>query len=300
VTRESSTSAAAGARASASVTATDGVRVAVHLLGGAGPDLMLAHATGFHGRIWRPVADRLASDYRCVAPDLRGHGDSAAPPPQELDWSGLAADLLAAVDGVGLGHPFGVGHSSGATALLLAEQARPGTFGALYCFEPVIVPADPPLGRDRDSWLAEKARGRRAAFASRAEALSHYDARPPLSELDPATLRAYVEHGLEDAPGGGVQLKCTPAHEALVYEMATAHDCFARLGQVRCPVTLVRGGRSEAYRPRLFEQLAGRLHRPASEALADLSHLGPMEDPDAVARSIRRAFAATDERPRTR
>ena len=289
--------ASIGLRPTAPVTAPDGVRVVVHLLGGDGPPLLLCHATGFHGLVWWPLAERLAGRFRCLAPDLRGHGDSAEPPGLQLDWSGFATDALAVVDGLGLEQPFGAGHSSGATALLLAEEARPGTFRALYCFEPVIVPADPPLGRDPDNWLSQRARARRATFASRPEALGHYAARSPLSEIDPGVLRAYVEHGLEDVADGGVRLKCRPEHEALVYEMATAHDCFTHLSRVRCLVTLVRGGRSEAYRPKLFEELADRLARSRSEVLPELSHLGPLEDPDAVAGSILRALAAAGERP---
>lgn len=290
VSRTGAKPGAAGTAATESVTAADGVRVALHALGGTGPPLLLAHATGFHGRVWRPLADELATGFLCVAPDLRGHGDSSPPPGLDFDWRGFGADVLAVVDGLAPARPFGVGHSSGATALLLAEQSRPGTFRALYCFEPVIVPADPPLGRDPENWLAEKARGRRAAFPSRAEALRHYGARPPLSTLHPAALRAYVDHGLEEVVGGGVRLKCNPEHEARVYEMATAHDCFARLPWVRCPVTLVRGGRSEAYHPQLFAQLSGRLPHTGSEVLPDLSHFGPLEDPEAVAGSVRRAL----------
>lgn len=283
--------APAGVRTTVPVLASDGQRVAAHVLGGSGPPLLLAHATGFHGRVWGPLADRLASTFSCVAPDLRGHGDSPPPAGRQLSWSDFARDLLAVVDGLGLRRPVGVGHSGGATGLLLAEQARPGTFAQLYCFEPIVVPADPPLGRDPDSWLAEQTRRRRAAFASRAAALDHYAARPPLSQLDPAVLRAYVEHGLEDAGNGAVRLKCVPEYEALVYEMATEHDCFVRMASVRCPVILVRGARSDACPPGLFEKLAVRLRRCRSEVLPGLSHLGPLEDADAVARSIRRAFA---------
>ena len=68
------------------------------------------------------------------------------------------------MDRLGIEHPYGFGHSSGGTAVLMAEQARPGTFAALYCYEPVLVAADPPLGPDRGSWLAEQARRRRATF----------------------------------------------------------------------------------------------------------------------------------------
>ena len=274
----------------ATLAAPDGVRLAVHDLGGSGPPLLLVHATGFHGRVWAPLAVRLAARFRCVAPDLRCHGDSDKPSEGEHDWSGFADDVLTAIDGLGLERPFGVGHSSGATALLLAEQARAGTFRALYCFEPVIVPVEPPLGPDTDSWLAQRARARRATFASPREALRHYAARPPLSDLDPAVLSAYVEHGLEEA-GGEAKLKCRPESEARIYEMATAHDCFARLDEVRCPVTLVRGERSEAYPPKLFEQMSDRLRQATSEVRPDLGHLGPLQRPDDVARSIRSVFA---------
>ncbi|MDQ4131379.1 MAG: alpha/beta hydrolase [Actinomycetota bacterium] len=252
---------------------------------------MLVHAAGLHGRVWAPLAAALGAGFRCLAPDLRGHGDSEPPPELNFDWRGFAADVLAVVDGLGLQNPLGAGHSSGATALLLAEQARPGTFRALYCFEPVIVPVHPPLGPDPDNWLAARARQRRATFASRAEALGNYATKPPLSELSSTVLRSYVEHGLEDLPDGTVRLKCPPEHEALVYETATAHDCYSNLDQVRCPVTLSRGGRSEAFPPRLAEQIAARLPLASHELHPDLGHLGPLEDPDAVAASTRRAFS---------
>ena len=268
----------------------DHVRIAVHDLGGSGPPLVLAHATGFHGRVFSPLAARLGSQFRCVAPDLRGHGDSGVPSPVDFDWRGFGRDVLAVVDGVGGGAVRGVGHSSGATALLLAEAERPGTFAGLWLYEPIIVPADPPLGRDPDAWLAASARRRRARFGSRAEALEHYGSRPPLGSFDPLALREYVEHGFREEVGGGVGLKCSPEHEALVYEMATAHDCFGRLSTVRCPVWLARGGRSEAFLPDRSAAVAARLPDVRCEVHPELGHFGPLEDPAAVARAVARAF----------
>lgn len=266
--------------------------VAVHQLGGDGAPLMLVHAAGFHGRVWAPVADRLAPAFRCLAPDLRGHGESAIAAEDELDWRGFAVDLLTLVDRLCLERPYGVGHSSGATALLLAEQARPGTFRTLYCFEPVLVPADPPLGRDPDSWLAERARGRRATFVSRDEALAHYAVTPPLSTIDTEVLHRYVEHGLKDAVDGTVRLACSPEREGRIYEMATAHDAYGQLAKVRCPVTLARGEDSEAAGGRQIAHLAQRLPNARTETHPGIGHLGPLQRPGAVARSVRAAFAA--------
>lgn len=289
----------ASASTTVRVPGVDGLELVVHHVGGPGPgagqgsDVVLAHATGFHGRVWQPLAEHLGPTARCVAPDLRAHGDSSLPPGLDLDWHGFADDLLAVVDGLGLAHPVGVGHSSGATALLLAEQARPGRFRALYCYEPVLVPVDPPLGPDPDSWLGEQARARRATFDSRREALDHYAHRRGLSDLDPAALEAYVDHGLADAPDGTVRLKCRPAHEARVYELATAHDAFVHLGRVCCQVTLARGGRSDAFGRRHADAVAARLTAARHEEHAGLGHLGPLQDPRAVADSIRAVVEAT-------
>lgn len=279
---------AAPRSATTAVPGPDGLPVAVPLRAGRGPAMVLVHAAGMHGRVWEPLVEQLQSAFSCVAPDLRGHGDSGISAGEDFDWRGFARDVLAVVDSLGLEDPVGVGHSCGATALLLAEEARPGTFAALYCFEPVIVPADPPLGRDPDSWLAGVARGRRASFASHGEAMGHYAEREPLASLDDRALRAYVEHGLGERGDGTVCLKCRPEHEAAVYEMATAHDCFGRLDRVRCPVHVSRGCRSDAFDDRRLEAVARRLRAVSSEELTGLGHLGPLEDPRAVADSITR------------
>lgn len=277
------------ARPARTVTTPSGVPLAVHDLGGAGPTLVLAHASGFHGLVWRAVAAALADRFRCVAVDHRGHGDSGAPAGDDFSWAGFGEDLLAVVDGLGAGRPWGAGHSAGATALLLAEQARPGTFAGLYCFEPVLVPAVPPLGPDPASWLAAAARRRREVFASRSEAQAAYAARPPLAALHPAVLADYVGHGFR-GEGGAVRLKCRREHEALIAEQATAHDGFVRLGEVGCPVVVACGSRSEALPPDRAAALAARLPDPRLDVVAGVGHLGPLEDPAAVAASIARTL----------
>ncbi len=269
------------------VVTADGVRIAVHELGGRGTPVLFAHGAGLHGLVWRPVAENMGADVRLVSFDGRAHGDSGPAPGPELDWRGFGLDALGVIDGLGLVAPFGVGHSSGATALLLAEQERPGTFGGLYCFEPVLVPADPPLGRDPDSWLAAATRRGRATFASRHEAHEHFRSRKSYAAVAPAALRAFVDHGLADLPGGAVRLKCSPEQEAMIYEMGAAHDAYPRLGEVRCPVVLARGELTDAVAPGAFPDAATRLPRARIEVLAGLGHLGPLEAPAAVAASVR-------------
>ena len=52
----------------------------------------------------------------------------------------MADDVLAVQDALGLRGCLGCGHSLGGCALLLAEAKRPGSFRALYVYEPVVAP----------------------------------------------------------------------------------------------------------------------------------------------------------------
>jgi pimeloyl-ACP methyl ester carboxylesterase len=52
---------------------------AVYRVAGSGPTVVLIHGMINSSRHWQAVAERLASSYRVVAPDLIGHGDSATP-----------------------------------------------------------------------------------------------------------------------------------------------------------------------------------------------------------------------------
>ena len=101
------------------VTVSDGTHIAVHDLGGAGRPMLLAHATGFHGRAYLPFAAAHGEELYVLAYDARGHG-----------W------------------PLAFGHSAGAASLLLAEGARPGTFSSLDCFEPIVASTDEPSSTD--------------------------------------------------------------------------------------------------------------------------------------------------------
>ena len=292
------------------VHSTDGVVLAVHDLAvhdlagpAAAPEpgerpILLTHATGFHGRVWAPVARRLAG-FHAWAPDLRGHGASTTPIGRGMDWNGFADDVLAVVDALRAegrvhGELVGAGHSKGGAALLLAEQRRPGTFAALYLYEPVALPPDALVGAatrgpGMPNPLAEGARRRRPTFDSRQQAFDNYASKPPFSALDPEGLWAYVEHGFVDLPDGRVGLACPPEIEAQVFEMAPGHDAFAHLGEVQCPVTVAMGV-DDGFGPgAAARRIAEELPRGHLVSYPDLGHFGPLEAPARIAAAIAEA-----------
>jgi len=269
---------------------TGPVELVAYDWGGGGPPLLLAHATGFHGLVWAPVAERLVTAGRRVwSFDFRGHGDSDRSPGRDYHWDRFADDVVAVVDQLGLADDPGLvaaGHSKGAAALLRAEQEQPGTFAGLWCYEPVLFPSDEPLEPRHDFPLAEGARRRRAVWPSRDVAHASYSSRAPFDVLAPPALRAYVEHGLRDRDDGTVELKCAPDHEAAVYAMGVANGVYQRLRDVECPVLVTCGQETDAIVPKLAQMIVDRLRQGRLEVMSGLGHFGPLQDPAAAAVSM--------------
>jgi pimeloyl-ACP methyl ester carboxylesterase len=277
------------------VPSTDGVTVALHDLGGDGPPVLLCHPTGFLGMTWQPLARELAGAAHAWALDFRGHGDATSPLSGDFSWVGMADDVLAVVDDLrAAGRPVdglrAAGHSMGGAALLMAEQRRPGTFGRLWLFEPIVLPPVAGASPVRSSPLAEVAARRRRWFPDREAAYANFSAKPPLSVLAPEALRAYVDHGLREVPGdGAVELKCTPDVEASVFRGSSGHPTFDRLDEVGCPVTVAAGGDDDGP-ARMAPLIVERLPQGRLEAHPELSHFGPMEDPAGMALAVRAAL----------
>jgi pimeloyl-ACP methyl ester carboxylesterase len=283
----------------------DGVDIAWYDLaaevgaGAGGRPVVLCHATGFHGHVWLPVAERLgAAGYHCYSFDQRGHGDSGRPVDGNFAWSGFATDVLAVIDAAGLAsagerqRPLAAGWSCGGALLLLAEQRVPGTFGSLYLFEPVVPPMELPPDMPSQNPLAAGARRRREVFPSRQAAYDNYASKPPLQRAAAAALHAYVDFGFDDLPDGTVRLKCRGEDEAAVYDNGMRHDAFANLPSVACPVTVSCGSDTDAFGPDAIAAVVERLPHGRAEVLPGLTHFAPVEDPAALASRIIAAFTA--------
>lgn len=270
-----------------SVPAEGEVGISYYDFGGNGPDLLLAHATGFCAAVLGPIAEALRDRFRCVAFDMRAHGRSGRPADGDLDWHGFAHDVVAVTDHLGLRAPLGFGHSCGGASLLLAEQARPGTFSGLYCYEPVIYPGETPLAPSLEgNPLSASALRRRSGFDSREDALANFRSKAAFHRIRPDVLEAYVDNGFAPAPGGGISLRCLREDEAEVYAHGFAHDAFARLPEVRCPVLFSCGAETDGFGPDFLDLFAARVADSRTVALPGLGHFGPLEDPDALARSV--------------
>jgi pimeloyl-ACP methyl ester carboxylesterase len=77
------------------------------------PPLLLVHGGRDHGRSWDWVAEELRRDWHIIAPDLRGHGDSAWSPDGNYDMPAFVYDLAQLVHQLNLAPVTIVAHSLG-------------------------------------------------------------------------------------------------------------------------------------------------------------------------------------------
>jgi pimeloyl-ACP methyl ester carboxylesterase len=274
----------------------NGVGLVVHDWGGDGDPVLLAHATGFHGRVWQPIATRLVARGAHVwSFDFRGHGDSDAPD-GDYSWLRFADDALAVAEHLRLARDprlLACGHSKGGASLLLGEADRPGTFARIWTYEPVMFPTEQPLPPQEEFPMAQVARRRRNRWTSPDEAFAAYSAKTPLDVLQPDAMRAYVDYGLRPRAGGNFELKCAPDIEARVYSMGPNHDAWAKLPGIHAPTLVGCGERSTDIGPSLATRVAERLPNGRVEVFLGLGHFGPQQDPDAIVESMLRFRTVT-------
>jgi pimeloyl-ACP methyl ester carboxylesterase len=284
------------------VIAPAGFRIATSLLtlagydwGGDGPPVLLAHATGFHGRVWAPVASGLVAGGRHVwSFDFRGHGDSDEPSTDDAasySWHAFADDVTAVADHLGVAADPDLlvcGHSKGGAAALIAEAKRPGIFPRIWAYEPIVFSVDQTRARQANVNRAGSATKRRNIWPSIDAAYDNYASKPPLNAMTPESLRAYVDDGLRERSDGTYELKCRPEVEARVYSMAPENGAWELLPQITAAVCVASGAASPSVDPVHAARIVERLPHGVVDILPGLGHFGPQQDPDACVRSIAR------------
>jgi len=210
-----------------------GTRARLHVLRVAdppAPPVLALHGLGVAGTIWQGFARRLLPHLAVVAPDLRGHGQSDAPPSGYLptDYANDLIELIEDEDWLEAPVPV-VGHSLGALVALALADLRPDLVRWLVLLDP---PIDPDL---RNPEIPSVYRLRHAA---------------------PGELEAYL---LSRNPGGGQLLAQSLANlfraasdaafEALLYRDDAAGrraasvveaEAFAQASRVRQPCLVLQ------------------------------------------------------------
>jgi pimeloyl-ACP methyl ester carboxylesterase len=263
----------------------NGVRLRYYDWGGAGDPIVVLHATGFHGRVYRPIVEALKGIGHVWSYDQRGHGDSAAPEdPSRYNWAITMEDLGGFIGAMGWRGVRAFGHSAGATAIGSLACEKPDLISRAVLCEPVVFesPSAPELGW-RNPFI-ERTLKRRRVFDSVEAMFANFENKPPYDTWDRGMLRDYCEFGTRVTADGRRELKCRPEIEARLYETSRDFDGLGRIIRAATPMLIMFGSRSDS----LGITLSGRIARERKSGrvvdIPDAGHFLPMEKPEMVSR----------------
>ena len=241
---------------------------------GEGPPVILLHPFPADHEFWLPVAQALATRYRVVLPDLRGHGDSGVGDgPATMEKH--AADIAGVMDDAEIGRAPLVGVSIGGYVLFEFWRKHRGRVAALGLCN-TKAPAD----------SAEARAGRLLAASDVLERGTE----PFFESMIPRLLGKTTRETRPDLVDGALRmmLRMSPEDVAQVQRgMAERPDSVSMLKTIDVPTLLVTG--DEDILTGLNEAELMRQHIAGSRlcVIARAGHYSPWEQPEEAGTLLR-------------
>ncbi len=258
--------------------------------GGSGQPVALVHGLASNCRIWDLVAPILAEEFRVVALDQRGHGQSFKPD-TGYDFATVVSDLDGFVDSLGLTHPIIVGHSWGGDVALEYDIAYPGKARGLCFVDGGTIEIS-----GRADWTLEDAKREMApplwtgvtleAFSARLRSRSIAMDNPHIQDIVLANFNVQKD--------GTIASRLSRENHLRIIEALWDHKPSELYPKVRCPVLLMparqKGDDSpQARRFRREESIAraeSLLRKGKTVWMEDSIHDVPIQRPELVASTI--------------
>ena len=105
---------------------------------GQGPVLLFGHSYLWDSAMWAPQVEALKGQYRCIVPELWGHGDSDPVPAGSCSLATLARDHLALLDALGIDDFVLVGLSIGGMWGVELAQLAPARLKGLVLMDSFV------------------------------------------------------------------------------------------------------------------------------------------------------------------
>ena len=197
------------------------------------PPMVLLHGMRDSARSWDTFARAMASEYRVLALDSRGHGDSDWAGPGGYAFDAYVSDVAALFDAHGLDDAIIVGHSAGGRYAWSYAVENPDRVRALVIVDIDPDPHNPQTARDFADIAAEP-----ESWESLDEFAERLRQRQPLTA--DAELRAQAA-AVSRANADGKRVWKADIRIVTEYERP---DLWESWGRISCPVLLLRGRQS--------------------------------------------------------
>jgi pimeloyl-ACP methyl ester carboxylesterase len=221
------------------------------------PPLLLLHGGRDHCRSWDWVAGRLCSAYRVIAPDLRGHGDSAWSPDGDYSMFSYVQDLAELVETLQLAPLRIVAHSLGGNIAIRYSGLYPASVARLVAIEG--LGPSPQLRAEREAvplaqrlrrWMELRrslAAGQKRRHASFEDALARMQAAN--AHLSAAQALHLTTHGLGRNADGSYSWKFDDYVRSMPPVDLSQAETVQLWSAITCPTLLCYGANSWASNP---------------------------------------------------
>lgn len=218
-----------------------------------GTPLLFAHgANYFDSYDWIEVADQLSGDREVVAFDWRGFGDSTWSPSADYSMDAMSGDISTMIDHLGWDKPVLVGHSmAGRNSIIYVAN-----FGEKISKLIVVdhAPGSTPT-KSKDPYQKKSP----LIFQTVEEAQAHFDTGEQRSRFVHDRVRAEASLKKVD---GGLMIKrdpnfnnTEPQGDGIPAPKLNGVDMWEQLSKVTVPAMIVRGKRSDRFKPEALERV---------------------------------------------
>ena len=240
--------------------------------------LVFLHYWGGSSRTWNPATTSLSKEFRTIAIDQRGWGESEKPA-SGYSVKNLADDLEGVVRELGLSRYYLVGHSMGGKVVQYLASRKPKGLEGLILIAPALpTPLRIPLER-------------------RNELVHVYDSRESIlgavnNALTARKLSAEIqEQVVEDSLKG-----CKEAKHA--WPTSVVED-ISDVFNIAHPTLIISGEKDQVDPPEMLKaELLPKIPGAQFHLVPEVGHLPPLEAPEEVATAIR-DFIRNPRKPET-
>jgi len=246
--------------------------------------IVLLHGNSANAWWWQPLADAMrATDFRLLALDQRGHGDSEWVRPPAYGPLEYAHDLARFIAQYAPPRPFVIGHSMGGISALTFAAEYPGAARAIVAIDAAVT------SNDRRNHYLRRLRGLPVInYPDRETALARFRLMPKEGEIAPATLRTIAEKSLGQTSEG----RWTMKFDRDSFLGSDGIDVLVAIETIRDPLLLIRAEHSRIMTAEGAARAVASNPKAALVTIAGAHHHVILEQPAAVARTVEEFIAS--------